>query len=390
MNGPSWRRLKLKYLVALKSGDAIDGKDIKDEGDYPVYGGNGLRGYTGGFTHEGDRILIGRQGALCGNINYASGKFWATEHAIVATPRQDFNTTWLGEALRALNLNQYAQSAAQPGIAVEVIENLEVMVPPPPEQDRIARRLWASLSNLNRLVVAKRALLDLLTEKRRTLMAHVVARGLDPEAPMRDSGVDWLGKIPAHWQVSRIAWLFEERDERGRPDLPLLEVSIHGGVRLREFSDDRIEQTAADPNSYKVAEQGDICFNKMRMWQGAVGAVPQHGLVSPDYVVARPTAALDSEYFGRLFQTPACSAEAGRRSHGIVWDRLRLYWEEFRDMAVPVPPLVEQREIVEEANRAAAEIDALRRATETTVSLLEERRTSLIAEAICGAPHCAG
>lgn len=107
MSAANWPRIKLKYLAALKSGDAIDGNDITDAGDYPVYGGNGLRGYTDQFTHEGSRVLIGRQGALCGNINYAQGKFWATEHAIVASPKQDFNVIWLGEALRAMNLNQY-------------------------------------------------------------------------------------------------------------------------------------------------------------------------------------------------------------------------------------------------------------------------------------------
>ena len=145
MSASDWSRVKLKYLVALKSGDAIDGEYIKDEGDYPVYGGHGLRGYTARFTHEGTRILVGRQGALCGNINYADGKFWATEHAIVATPKQDFSVFWLGEALRAMNLNQYTQSAAQPGIAVEVIENLEVLVPPRKTQDQIADRLSAVL-----------------------------------------------------------------------------------------------------------------------------------------------------------------------------------------------------------------------------------------------------
>lgn len=94
-----WSKMKVKYLVSMQSGNAIESDAIAPAGEFPVYGGNGLRGYTNEFTHEGERILIGRQGALCGNVNYASGKFWATEHAIVATPRAEFIAQWLGESL---------------------------------------------------------------------------------------------------------------------------------------------------------------------------------------------------------------------------------------------------------------------------------------------------
>jgi len=113
-----WEVLKLKRICALRSGDGITSEDIAEEGDYPVYGGNGLRGYTSKFTHEGKYALIGRQGALCGNVNYANGKFWASEHAVVVSPIKMVVTTWLGELLRAMNLNQYSITAAQHGLAV--------------------------------------------------------------------------------------------------------------------------------------------------------------------------------------------------------------------------------------------------------------------------------
>ena len=175
-----------------------------------------------------------------------------------------------------------------------------------------------------------------------------------------------------------------ERDERGEPELPMLEVSINAGVVLREFSDDKIENTAADFNTYKVARCGDVVFNKMRMWQGAVGVAPEDGLVSPDYVVAAPTGPLLPEYTGLLFRRPAFSAECARRSHGIVWDRLRLYWDGFREIEVPLPSIEEQREIVSRAAAETAKLDALRGATERSVSLLRERRAALIAAAVTG------
>jgi type I restriction enzyme S subunit len=233
-------------------------------------------------------------------------------------------------------------------------------------------------------VAAKERVLGLVAEKRRALITRAVTRSLDPTVSLRDSGIPWFGEIPAHWETRRVAWLFRDRDERGEPDLPLLEVSINTGVILREFSDDRIEGTASDFNSYKVARKGDIAFNKMRMWQGAVGVAPQDGLVSPDYTVADPSGALSSDYAGQLFRTEMFSAECARWSHGIVWDRLRLYWEGFRDIEVPLPPLSEQHAIVAHIAKETAKLDALREATERTIGLLKERRATLIAAAVTG------
>ena len=153
---------------------------------------------------------------------------------------------------------------------------------------------------------------------------------------------------------------------------------------LREFSDDRIEGTASDFNTYKVARKGDIVFNKMRMWQGAVGMAPEDGLVSPDYTVAAPIGTLLPEYASLLFRTEMFSAECARNSHGIVWDRLRLYWEGFRDIVVPVPPLPEQRAVVAGIEQEAAKLDALKEAAEKTIALLKERRAALVAEAVTG------
>ena len=266
----------------------------------------------------------------------------------------------------------------------DFIGNMPIPVPPLPQQRATADYLDRETARLDARVAAKERVLGLLAEKRRALITRAVTRGLDPRAPLRDSGIPWLGEIPAHWQTRRAAWLFHERDERGEADLPLLEVSINAGVVLREFSDERIESTAADFNTYKVARRGDVAFNKMRMWQGAVGVAPQDGLVSPDYVVAAPTGPLSPDYAGLLFRTEMFSAECARRSHGIVWDRLRLYWEGFREIELPLPSADTQREIVGFAARETAKLDALRSATERSIALLKERRAALIAAAVTG------
>src|ERR1700733_533785 len=124
-----WQIHPLKWTAHLQSGEMIGPESIEPGGEYPVYGGNGLRGFTDRYTHDGRYPLIGRQGALCGNMNYGTGKFWASEHAIVVTPARDVDVTWLGELLREMNLNQYSIASAQPGLSVENIRRLMIAVP---------------------------------------------------------------------------------------------------------------------------------------------------------------------------------------------------------------------------------------------------------------------
>lgn len=169
-----WEVKKLKYVAILKSGEGITADSIRDEGEYPVFGGNGVRGYTSSYSHEGDFVIIGRQGALCGNINYAKGKFWASEHAVVATPIETYNLIWFGELLRTMNLNQYSQSAAQPGLAVENVRNLFVPVPSFNEQTKIAQHVQTHTTRIATTISKIEREIGLLQEYRTALISEVV------------------------------------------------------------------------------------------------------------------------------------------------------------------------------------------------------------------------
>lgn len=136
-----WEVRRIKDIVDARSGDGITSFEISPDGDFPVFGGNGLRGYTDSYTHVGEFVLIGRQGALCGNINYASGRFFASEHAVVCTPFRQLQTRWFGALLEAMNLNQYSNAAAQPGLSVARIKRLQIPIPPVSERLNIERHL---------------------------------------------------------------------------------------------------------------------------------------------------------------------------------------------------------------------------------------------------------
>ena len=169
-----WYTVALKRVASLKSGEFISSSLIDAKGDYPVFGGNGKRGYSSSYTHDGEHVLIGRQGALCGNINYATGRFWASEHAVVVTADEKCLVRWLGEILDIMHLNQYSQSAAQPGLAVEFIENLKIPVPPIPEQRTIVEFCAGATTRLGNLRELTVQTIGLLKERRAALIAAAV------------------------------------------------------------------------------------------------------------------------------------------------------------------------------------------------------------------------
>ena len=134
-----WKRYKLEEVTdEFRSGTFIAATDIGDDGEYPVYGGNGLRGYANTFNHDGEFALIGRQGALCGNVNYSYGKAYFTEHAVAVKANSSANTKFLFYLLDLMRLGQYSDQSAQPGLAVGKLIKLENMFPSKQEQKRIS------------------------------------------------------------------------------------------------------------------------------------------------------------------------------------------------------------------------------------------------------------
>ena len=174
-----WEVKRLKYLASMRAGAGILGTELEEMGDYPVFGGNGIRGYTSSFTHDGEHPLIGRQGALCGVINLASGRFWATEHAVVVDAAEKVETDYLTYTLIAMSLNRYAQSAAQPGLNIEVIGNVSAPLPPVPEQRAIAALLDQETAKIDALAARVREAIDRLRELRTAFISAAVTGRID-------------------------------------------------------------------------------------------------------------------------------------------------------------------------------------------------------------------
>lgn len=302
--------------------------------------------------------------------------------------RDPQTASWLYYLTKSPNFQQWlgasAIEATIDNVNGEKYANLLVPVPSLLQQHIITDYLDRETAHLDDLVSVKERLLELLEEKQRALITHVVTSGLNPAIPSRESDIPWLGQIPEHWQLERSKWLFRERDKRSETgEEELLTVSHLTGVTPRSEKD--VNMFKAETNEgYKICYAGDLVINTLWAWMGAMGVSPVYGIVSPAYHVYTPCSDFYPNYVDALVRIPVFAEEAIRYSKGVWSSRLRLYPEGFFEIWLPVPPLDEQHAIVEHIATETAKLDALKLAAERTIGLLKERRAALIAAAVTG------
>ena len=385
-----WNICALKRIADLKSGESITAEDIEEDGEFPVFGGNGLRGFTTRYTHEGAYALIGRQGALCGNINYATGKFWASEHAVVVTPKVAVETHWLGELMRAMNLNQYSVSAAQPGLSVEIVGNLRIPVPTAAEQTAIATFLDRETAKIDALVAEQEKLIALLQEKRQAVISHAVTKGLDPNVPMKDSGVEWLGEVPAHWEVKRLKYLgvafigltYDPQDvtDSESGTLVLRSSNVQGGQIVY---DDNVYVVMNIPEK-AITQEGDILICSRN---------GSRALIGKNALIDQRSAGVAFGAFMTVFRSPLNSylrwvlnSQLFEFQSGAFLTSTinQLTVSNLYGFEIPLPPESNRKEISAFLETATRRIDVLVAEARTAITLMQERRTALISAAVTG------
>ena len=393
----SRRRVRLKYCAHIEMGQSPPSAEYSSspEVGLPFLQGTADFGttsptpyvYCGSPTklaHAGDILFSVR--APVGEINLANQEFGIGRGLCAIRPQRHWDARFAWWALHEARhqLNSVSTGSTYDAVATEDVGNLLVETTALGAQRAIAYYLDRETARLDALVTEKERLLNLLVEKRNALITRAVTRGLAPNVSLRDSGIPWLGEIPAHWETERTRWLFKERDERsGTGEEELLTVSHLTGVTLRSEKDVNMFE-AATKEGYKICLSGDLVTNTMCAWMGAMGVSSLDGIVSPAYNVYEPKAHLDPGYVDALVRLPVFAQEVTRYSKGVWSSRLRLYPEGFFEVSLPVPPLNEQREIVAHIANETCKLDKLLDAMERAAVLLKERRAALIAEAVTG------
>jgi len=392
----AWKTSFVKYLGKYINGYPFKPDDWSNQGkpilriqnlsnpnaDFNRYEGEIPKDY---LVHKGD-ILISWSASL-GVYKWLGEDSWLNQHIFKVEINYDlvcdeyfiWLASWFVEELA-----HKAHGSTMQHLTSNAFGSFPVLLPPISEQEAIAHYLDKETAKIDELIKIKKRLLELLDEKRRALITHAVTRGLNPNVPMRDSGVEWIGEIPKHWEVEFAKWLFKEIDERsitGQEEL--LTVSHITGVTLRSEKDVNMFM-AESMEGYKVCQSGDLVINTLWAWMGAMGVSFKPGIVSPSYHVYRPMGKYHQVYLDYLVRISIFAEEAIRYSKGVWISRLRLYPEEFFQILLPVPSFEEQEEIAKYLIQETQKLDHLSIATKKTIEFLQERRTALITAAVTG------
>jgi type I restriction enzyme S subunit len=244
---------------------------------------------------------------------------------------------------------------------------------------------WAN-GRLEQAIRAKQKVIALLNEQKQFIIHRAVTRGLDPNAPLKPSGVAWLGDIPAHWEVRRAKYLFREVDERSMDGSEeLLSVSHLTGITPRSQKNITMFK-AASYVAHKICKPGDLVVNTMWAWMGALGVSAHTGIISPAYAVYRPLHfnSFVGAYIDSLLRIGPYLSNIICRSTGLRASRLRLYPDEFFRLEIIQPPRDEQLKIVESIQVETADLDSAISRLDREIDLLREYRIRLVADVVTG------
>jgi len=379
----SWTICRLKNLATIKNGQ--DYKSVQADDGYPVMGSGGQFTFASKFMYDKPSVLLGRKGTIDKPL-YINEPFWTVDTMYYTELNEGFDAKYLHYLALTIQFSRYSTNTALPSMTQEHLSNYKFSVPKAEsERKKITEFLDLETAKIDNLIEKQQILIELLKEKRQAMISHTVTKGLNPDVPMKDSGVEWLGDLPCHWQALPTKRLFRLVAEPAKinNNYELLSVYTAIGVAPRKDLEPKGNKASTTDGYWKV-RQGDIIVNKLLAWMGAVGFSNYDGVTSPAYDILRKVKDINPKFYHYLFRLELTQREFKRWSRGIMEMRLRLYFEELGRIIMPVPPRQEQDVIVEEIEKIEHQYSQLENIASHQIDLLQERRTALISAAVTG------
>ncbi len=268
-----------------------------------------------------------------------------------------------------------------------VFERMPLISPPLPVQQKIADYLDKVCGEVDDLVALQEQMIEELKAYKQSVITEAVTKGLNPNAPMRDSGIDWIGEIPEPWDVIKIGRLFCLRDEKNyKPMEEVQLLSLYTGIGVFPHGEQEERgNKAVTVEGYKVVHKNDIVVNIILAWMGAIGVSDYDGVTSPAYDVYIPNfAKVIPHFFHYVFRTKGIAAECYKYGRGIMMMRWRTYSSEFKQISVPYPMIEEQQAIASYLDTKCSEIDSLIAIKQQKIEELKEYKKSVIYEYVTG------
>lgn len=306
-------------------------------------------------------------------------------------PRKNDNIRYFEYIFKLKTIQEYLKGLGNGILAIRMripmikLNNVLLPVPPREEQDQIVRYLDWQVSKTNKLISALKKQIALLKELKQAVINKAVTKGLDPAVPMKDSGVEWIGEIPAHWSIIKLRSILKPVSVKNRPELPLLSVVRELGVIVRDIEDVESNHNFIpdDLSNYKVVQEGQFAMNKMKAWQGSYGISPYTGIVSPAYFVFDVNFP-NKNYFHYAIRSKVYVNFFAKSSDGIRVGQWDLNMQKMKEIPFILPPASEQDEIVAYIPKANAKIEKAIDAISQEIALLKEYRTRLISDVVTG------
>jgi type I restriction enzyme S subunit len=389
-----WQRTALKHLGGYQNGYPFKPEDRGEEGlpiirisqltsdDEPAYFDGELDGRV--KIRTGD--LLFSWSATIDSYIWNQGDAWLNQHIFKVTESQEAVKGFLYYVIKhvAPKLADFdAHGSTMRHIKKESLGE-KLYIPPRQEQLAIAGFLDRETAKIDSLITEQQRLIELLQEKRQAVISHAVTKGLNPNAQMKDSGVEWLGEVPEHWQETRLKRLFKPIKAQGYPQLEVLSVYRDYGVIAKSTRNDNFNQTPEDLSKYQLVEPGCLVINKMKCWQGSLGVSELKGITSPDYAVFTPIHQENSEFLHNLVRSKAYSSIYMAISNGIRPNQWRVEPERFLALPAFLPSPEEQIRIAEYIKSKSEGFNCLADLAILQVSLLQEHRSALISAAVTG------
>ena len=379
-----WRILQLKRFASVNNGREIEEEIDKSDDAIPVYGSGGVFKYTNKTLYNGETVMFGRKGTL-GKPIYANNGLWTVDTMYYLTFSKELLPRFNYYQLLAFDWEPHITQTALPSIVGSEIAACRFAFPTIEEQKNIVTILDSECARIDAVIEQTRASIEEYKKLKQAVITQAVTKGIRPNRPMKDSGIDWIAQIPKEWDVLRGKWLFHETDERSEDGQEeLLTVSHITGVTPR--SQKNVNMFMSESLiGYKICRVNDIAANTMWMWQGAIGVSEYHGVISPSYNTYRQTNnQYNPDYLDYLLRIRPLIDTYNANSTGITASRLRLYPDRFLSILFPIPPMDEQIEIAAYLNEKTGEIEKLIEKKEQYLSELENYKKSLIYEYVTG------
>ena len=299
------------------------------------------------------------------------------------------NADFYNYLFRAYDLQKVFYSMGEgmrQSLKMDELNKMPVVLPSEDEQKRIVAFLNTETTRIDNLITKQEKLIELLEEQRKSIISHAVTKGLNPNAPMKDSGVEWLGDVPESWEVIPSKFYFTERKEKAvNGDKQLTASQKHGIIYQDEFiaENGRVMVVMKNPEILKKVRPNDFVIS-MRSFQGGLELSSLEGSISSAYVMLKPDLSLiNTEYFKYLFKTPRY-IQSLQSTSNLIRDGQALRFNNFSQVKLVLPPKSEQQEIVEYLDKEKNKIDNLIYKQKTLIEKLKEYRASIISHAVTG------